>query len=201
MRLLFFVSILLFVAIWKLGLPSLGGSFDHLPPGRAAPSDPIQTQLKHSLPPIAYEGYYIYPQAKYSLQALVLGKKNYAMSRDGKISPVDLALGWQGMSNPLPLKSLTITQSGRFYFYRWKGAPPISPRDIKTSSANTHIIPANDRVRDALKKVKKGSVVSMTGYLVNVKGDNGYHWNTSMTRHDTGDGACEIFYVQSLNIQ
>jgi len=38
----------------------------------------------------------------------------------------------------------------------------------------------------------------MRGYLVNVTGPNGFNWNTSLRRDDTGNGACELFYVQAL---
>jgi hypothetical protein len=39
----------------------------------------------------------------------------------------------------------------------------------------------------------------MEGYLVNINGmvGNGtVRWNSSLTRNDTGDGACEVFYVK-----
>ena len=38
----------------------------------------------------------------------------------------------------------------------------------------------------------------MRGYLVNVGGPDGFSWNTSLRRDDTGNGACEVFYVESV---
>ena len=35
----------------------------------------------------------------------------------------------------------------------------------------------------------------MTGYLVNATGPGGEAWNSSLRRDDTGNGACEVFYV------
>jgi hypothetical protein len=201
MRVVFLFLCLVGALVWKFGLPSFGGGFGHLPLERVAPDEPIQSPLKIEMPPVSMGNYQIYPQARYDIKALVLAKKNYAMSEAGDIAPVDLALGWGAMSNPVPLKLLNISQSGRFYYYRWKNAPPIAPNEIVNSSANTHIIPANDTVKEALKRVKSGSIVHMKGYLVNVHGDNNYYWNSSMTRNDSGDGACELFYVESLNIE
>ena len=40
----------------------------------------------------------------------------------------------------------------------------------------------------------------MTGYLVDARDKKGWRWNSSRTRDDTGDGACELFYVNSIKI-
>ena len=39
------------------------------------------------------------------------------------------------------------------------------------------------------------------GFLVDVRGPGGFAWNTSMTRNDTGDGACEIVWVETMETQ
>ena len=39
------------------------------------------------------------------------------------------------------------------------------------------------------------------GYLVDVRGPGGFIWNTSLTRDDTGDGACEIVWVETLEVR
>ncbi len=41
----------------------------------------------------------------------------------------------------------------------------------------------------------------MSGYLVDVRGPNGFRWNTSLSRNDTGDGACEIMWIESLAVE
>jgi hypothetical protein len=35
----------------------------------------------------------------------------------------------------------------------------------------------------------------LEGYLVNITGANGWHWNSSMSRDDTGGGSCEVLYL------
>jgi hypothetical protein len=200
MRAGFLFLLLAGVLIWKFGLPGFSGGYGHLSPGRAAPDDPVQESLKVPMGPIAYKDYNLQPLFRYSLQALVLGKKSYMVDGGADLSPVDLALGWGPMSNPAPLKALKISQSGRFYHYRWSDAPPLAPSDIAVHSANTHIIPANDVVEKTLGKVRKGDVVHLQGYLVNATGENGYYWNSSVVRTDTGKGACELFYVESVKI-
>jgi len=95
---------------------------------------------------------------------------------------------------------IDISQSGRFYYWQTK-AFPIPRREIETHSANMHMIPADAAVAYQLKRVRVGDVVSLDGLLVEADKANGWRWRSSLTRDDTGGGACELVYVQSLTIQ
>lgn len=64
-----------------------------------------------------------------------------------------------------------------------------------------HMIPANDEIKSRLKKVRVGQVVALSGYLVRVQGADGWHWNSSMTRRDSGDGACEVVWVKDIVVR
>ncbi len=72
--------------------------------------------------------------------------------------------------------------------------------EIKTHSANMHMIPANSEVRDKLASVRKGHLIMLKGKLVNVTANDGWHWNTSTTRADTGAGACELVWVDQIEV-
>jgi hypothetical protein len=61
-----------------------------------------------------------------------------------------------------------------------------------------HLIPANDQVREALDRVNSGSTVSLRGFLVEARGEDGWRWRSSMSREDTGDGACELILVTDV---
>ena len=63
------------------------------------------------------------------------------------------------------------------------------------------MIPADASVAYELKRVRVGDVVSLDGMLVEADKANGWRWRSSLTRDDTGGGACELVYVQSLTIQ
>jgi hypothetical protein len=43
-------------------------------------------------------------------------------------------------------------------------------------------------------------VVALSGYLVRVTAADGWHWNSSMTRSDSGHGACELVWVTQLAV-
>ena len=63
--------------------------------------------------------------------------------------------------------------------------------------ANNHVIAANADVRSVIRWLRVGQIVTMKGYLVNAVKAGGENWNSSLRREDTGNGACELFYVES----
>ena len=158
---------------------------------------PYQSKIR-GIKPFEFKGSKITPLANIDLKAKILSKENYSFDEGASLSPVDLALGWQNMSDEKILDSIEISQSGRFY--RWRvNEFPIPRKEIQTQSANMHLIPANDDVENALKKVKKGQIISLSGYLV--RADTGHrYWVSSLTRKDTGAGACELVYVNHLSV-
>ncbi len=165
--------------------------------GEIAPADPVQVE-RAGLPRFEVKGYRITPLADFSVEARVLSTENYHAGREADLSPVDLALGWGPMSDSAVLDRLNISQGNRFYFYRWSDAPPIPPEEIVTHSANMHMIPASDAVRRRLAQVRAGEVVSLRGYLVRVEAPDGWRWNSSLTRSDSGNGACELVWVEDI---
>lgn len=170
-----------------------------LGPGVMAPDTPQQIQM-HSPVSHRVKQYDITELAKFDIKAKVLAKKNYLLGREADLSPVDLALGWGNMSDERILEKIKISQSGRFYYWRVDSFP-IPRREIETHSANMHLIPANDSIKSAMSQIKQGDIVEISGSLVNVISSNGdWRWNTSLTRNDTGAGACELLWVKSLRI-
>lgn len=148
-----------------------------------------------------HEGYTITPLASFSISARVLGKARYRLDREADLASYDLALGWQNMSDQAVLDTLSISQSNRWYRWRWSGTPPpISSSEITAQSANMHIIAANDDVRRALARIIKGDLVAFSGKLVRVDAGDGWAWQSSLTRTDDGDGACELVWVDTIEI-
>lgn len=137
-------------------------------------------------------------KAEYSITARVLHKKRYYFGREAKLVPFDFALGWGPMSDSAVLDELKITQSNRFYFWRTRGRMPVPRSEIETNSANVHLIPANENVWKMLAGVRRGEVATFDGYLVSASDANGWIWNSSLSRKDTGAGACELMLVESV---
>ena len=166
-------------------------------PGIYAPKNPVQG-INENLQPFKHGEFTITPVASYKIRAKVLSRARYRSGKGGKLSPVDFALGWGKMSDESVLENIKIRQSRRWYYWE-PGNQAISRKEISTHSSNHHILPANKTVRDKALKVKKGEIVEMSGYLVKVDGPKGWHWYSSTSRDDTGNGACEVFWVESID--
>lgn len=148
-----------------------------------------------------FKGFHILPLAEFSIRARVLSRENYVFDEGAKLSPMDLALGWQRMADPQVYKTLNITQGGRWYRYSWHHAPPLPLQEIIESSANMHMIPASESVERILQQAQEGRFVRLKGYLVEVTRDDGWRWRSSLTRSDSGGGSCELIFVEAVIVE
>jgi hypothetical protein len=165
------------------------------PPGVLVPNPPVQTAVR---PKVLgrFAGWTVTAVAEYHLRGRVLASKRYYTGEQAGLVPVDVAVGWGRMSDQEVLDRLKVSMGNRFYFYEWSNEPPIPQDEIVCSSANNHVIPANDAVRKTIGGLRTGQILTLHGYLVNASGPEGRTWISSLTRTDTGNGACELFYVE-----
>ena len=169
-------------------------------PGILVPEQPRQ-QDPGSAETIVIGEYRLTPRAVFDLRARVLSRENYRWGSESDLSPMDLALGWGVMSDQQVLDRITISQGTRWYFTRYEYPAPIADNLIITNSSNMHMVPANAWVLKKLKQIRHGDIVDLKGFLVDVVTDAGFSWTTSLRRDDTGNGACEIFYVEHIYIE
>jgi hypothetical protein len=170
-------------------------------PGVLVDEQPEQHNLDNA-PAFQDKDFEITPLADYSVTARVLSRADYSYDPVSSISPTDLALGWGRMSDSAVLAKLDIGQSVRWYTYRWGAeGPPIPLPEIIRSSSNMHMLPADDSVRAKLRKVNPGDIVHIEGQLIEAHGPNNSIWRSSMTNDRTGDGACKVVYVRSLEVK
>jgi hypothetical protein len=163
------------------------------PPGVLVDHDPVQTTT--TAPPFVVRDYTITPQARYAIEARLLSVEKYRLDGGADIAPLDFALGWGPMSDSAVLDHYRLTQGVRFFTIY----PDEEAIDIAIAlrfAANVHVIPADATLAKRLARLRAGTIVHMEGYLVNVNRADGFTWNSSLTRLDTGPGACELFYVE-----
>jgi hypothetical protein len=172
-----------------------------LPSAAALSKDPIQIMVEGKEPSFEKNGYLLTPLAIFELEAKVLSTENYWLGRTADLSPTDLALGWGTMATQALLDKVAISQSNRwFYWYVARDFTPELGHEISTHASNMHIIPANPAVEKTLSSVKKGQVVYIKGFLIEAAASDGWKWRSSLSREDTGDGACELIWATELQI-
>ena len=151
--------------------------------------------------PFAVGDYQVTPLATFTVRARVLRVEKYYVGREADLSPIDVALGWGVMSDTTAIDKLNISQGNRFYFYSWSDDPPLPVADIVEHSANMHLIPSSTYIKKKLNHIRVGHIVEFSGYLVRADASDGWSWTSSLTRADSGAGACEVVWVNSVSIQ
>jgi hypothetical protein len=140
----------------------------------------------------------ITPKATYDVGARVGATERYRLGASGALIPWDFVLTWGAVTKEPAWSHVSYLQTGRFY--NWRCDDTLDPSYVASHTANTHLIPASGRVATALAHVRSGDVVRLEGDLVDATGPDGFVWKTSLTRTDSGPGACETLYVRAVTI-
>jgi hypothetical protein len=168
------------------------------PAGILIESEPEQIAM-NSGEQIAYGDYKLKPLARFSLDARILHRKVYRYDRESKLAPVDLAVGWGPMSDQAVLDRMEISQSTRFYWYQYQLPAPIPREQIVSHSTNLHVIPATPAIASFCKSLRPGELVHIEGELVEATGPEIMAWRSSLSRTDSGNGACELMLVEDCS--
>ena len=168
------------------------------PAGILVESEPQQMAMSDGEAPIEHGEYQLRPLARFSLEARILHRKTYGYDRGAKLVPVDLAIGWRAMSDQAVLDRMKISQSMRFYWYEYQ-SPPIPKEQIIAQSTNLHVIPATRAIAAFCKSLRQGELVHLEGELVEATGPEIGTWRSSLSRTDSGNGACELMLVEKCS--
>jgi hypothetical protein len=136
--------------------------------------------------------------AEYKLKGVVKAKKKYN-DYPSQISKYDIAIAWGDLNKEEYDEHIKYTQGSRWYYYNYSRDFPKNGSFIARNSANVHLVHSNEEILDKLRRIKRNDYVSIEGYLVEAIFPNG-PWRSSLTRTDTGNGACEILYVIKVDI-
>jgi hypothetical protein len=175
-----------------------GGEIERAP-GQLAPDDP-QQHLLTSAERILVGEFTLEPRARYDIAARVLSVERYHVGVEAKLSPIDYAVGWGEMSDSDVLKHYRLSQGSRFFsIHPDEQAIPL--RQAMLQASNMHLIPANRSIEKTLLSARAGHIAQMSGYLVKASRNDGFVWNSSLSREDQGPGACELMYVDSITLR
>lgn len=169
---------------------------------------PVQTQLYKSAT-IHFErdgySYDLDPRYQYDMSGLVVGAfnyKNFSVEKIEKVFPLDLCLIWgSNLKNKVHLNpGVHFSQDCRWCWVNWSGPVDFNLQEL----SNNHLLIKDDRIWQIAKELKRGDQVHIIGKLVNavirpLNGGSGLiSWDTSITRNDSGAGACEVIYVEDI---
>ena len=139
----------------------------------------------------------------YEVSGQVLMTKSYSIAYTSDFYYVDLALAWGDRIEDI-LRDYQFFQGGRWLF--WRTDKPISQAErayITEHISNNHLMPAegNANIDKAIRWIRTDDYVTIKGYLVSIRGLNdSFSLVSSTTRTDSGNGACEIIWVEEVKI-
>jgi hypothetical protein len=170
------------------------------PPGVLAAAQPQQVMIRNPHP-WQMGKRLVVPLAQFRVQARVLSTERYRFDPVADLAPIDVALGWGPMSDQKIVDQLEIGQGSRRYVLLSSHNQPSLPMGVLlANSANMHMIPANNDIKNKLLALRRGNIIDLSGYLIGVQENGQWTWVSSLSRTDTGDGACEIVWVEHLDV-
>lgn len=172
------------------------------PAGVLIPSTPQMEKISQ-MPPWSYQSkakkYTLTARKSYAAEARVLSvNREYG---DSMIGPLDIVIGWGPMSDQKVLDQIKIWQDNtRHWYCSPRGSDwPIPRQEVALHAVNTHIIPASPEIENQLKEIRKGDLIDIQGYLVDVSGEGGFSWRTSVDPMGFGEHSCKIIWVERIN--
>ena len=175
---------------------------------------PLQTELddhgviRFRRNDYAYE---LTPVYGYEICGLITSRINYSLFtiyKSEKTFPVDLCLIWgsNARNRIFGDPNVRFSQDCRFCWVQWSGQKEFDFSEF----SNNHLLTRDLSLEKKIKDLHAGDQVLLRGKLVNVRakllGKGGAYdapeiaWNTSVTRSDNGAGACEVLYVEEVEI-
>jgi hypothetical protein len=194
---------LLYLASIKLkGLPEFGKIEPSLK------SEPVQLETKDSPFSFEYRGtkYVVHPQANYEIKGLIVSHNDITAWWDmyhtkDSVDIKDLCLVWgENISTNIYQKVKFYNESVSCHF-TMKTFEEQQLFNINQVS-NNHLLSSNEVVREKIRSMAVGDQIYLRGMLVNYhpEGYPDYLRRSSLTRKDTGGGACEVFFVEDAQI-
>jgi len=172
-------------------------------------AEPVQEATGKDVFTTTIEGYVytLTPRATYDISGLVVSQHrgDALFNLDHGADPGnirDVCVVWGEAVTNGSYRKVKFSSGEFTCSYSWSGAlsPPFKPEKV----SNNHLIPADRAIARQIGAIHVGDQIRMTGllvdYTVTKNGPPIFTRRTSLTRGDTGNGACEILYVTGLTV-
>ncbi len=205
-RALLFSSAALFLVAWwqRDALP---------PPAKLAPTILVEPDQRPTerLPfrtTVGGIAYTVRPLFAYDLSGIVVSKHDadawwdwiHAAWND-KLNVTDLCVVWGTNARTGIYREINFS-SGEFQCFAQTGSSAAWAAFDMTSLSNNHLLTDDPAIARVLRNARVGDQIHFRGYLVEYSHDHGFRFvrGTSVTRSDTGNGACETVFVTNAEI-
>jgi hypothetical protein len=149
--------------------------------------------------------YRVEPRYSYDLHGVVVSYEhhdgNYSLHRlwNDHLNVADICVVWGGNASGPDLNSFEFWNGEFTCNFQTSDAAAwqqFSPEQI----SNNHLLIDNPHYRKLVQQVRIGDQIRVRGWLAGYANDKGFRRDTSTTRTDRGNGACETIYVKEFRI-
>jgi len=145
------------------------------PPGVLAPDPPTVTAAPEKPPVFERDGHIMTGLAQFKAKARVVSVERYGKDRQAKIAPLDIVLGWGALSDTVTFKGVDVGQTERGVVFE-SYDPKLPKEAVAAQLLNLHVIGADADTDQRLRDLRRGNIVEIEGWLVEVRAGDGWRW-------------------------
>lgn len=167
-------------------------------------NEPVQTKTDREEFTFEYRNaeYDVEPVAEYEMWGLVVSHNNINSIADiyhdeDSVDLKDLCIIW-GKNTESDYKKVKFWSNAWTCWWQYGNGVTFSGREL----SNNHLLSDKKKVQDIIKNVRIGDQIRVKGMLVNYNSKENPDWKreSSTTREDTGNGACEVVFVEEAEV-
>ena len=172
--------------------------------------EPVQNKIskKPFIIEVNQERYQITPKYDYHLEGIVVSAHNADALLDLRhheewrdfLNIRDLCVIWGENVKNRVYKEMEFKNGDWTCWYSWPNAT-VRQNFRSDQLSNNHLLAEEDNIKQSIMKAEPGDHIFLEGMLVNYDNPaNGFKRGTSISRTDSGQGACETIYVEKFGI-
>lgn len=167
--------------------------------GVVAPDEPVLIKVARSQD-FEIDHYKLDSFWKVETTARVLSHKRYWLDEKTHLAPLDIVLGWGSMSDERVLSQVQAPIKNR-EFSLDVIRPPLTLNEIRKQIMFMHAVPGNETVKALLNSIRTGNIVTIEGYIVNIRDRSNVIWTSSLTANKPRLDNSQIVLIERIEIQ
>ena len=168
-------------------------------------NSPIQSKTSRKPFQFHYRGedYLIKPKAEYEIWGLVVTHNNITgitdvMHTSDSVDLKDLCVIWGANLVEDDFRKVSYSSGDFICYFQYPSGVYFAHNKL----SNNHLLSDRESVRELIRNARVGDQIYFKGMLVDYSPKSNPRWvrRTSLNRNDTGNGACEVVFVEDFKI-
>lgn len=171
----------------------------HHGPGEVTPNRPKIERVTWEKP-FSFKNSTVIPLRKISGEVRVLERERYFLDNKVSYSPVDVLVGWKALSDERNLDHIHFSLDNRLFEYEFS-KPPLPVNEIISQIDLWHLVPSSESIEVQVKKLRKGNIISFTGFIVDIESETDYGWKSELENPKNQSFKNTIIWITDLQVK